>query len=63
MSTMIFKKAQVIVSGYPSDLYSKMLKDWEFVTFKSRASSKAGTVIRDECLWIKPSNKPKNLFS
>lgn len=53
----------VIISGYESELYNEMLKDWEFKTFKSRASSHKGTVIRDECLWIKPSNSPKNLFS
>jgi len=46
-------KAQVIISGYPSDLYNEMLSDWEFLTFKARASSKQGTVIRDECLFYR----------
>jgi len=63
LERVLDSKAQVIISGYHSDLYAEMLKDWEFFTFKSRAGSQSGTVIRDECLWIKPSNKLRNLFS
>jgi uncharacterized protein YcbK (DUF882 family) len=63
LEKVIDLKSDVIISGYRSNLYMDMLKDWEFITFESRASSKAGTVLREECLWIKPSNKPKNLFS
>lgn len=63
LERLLLIKGDVIVSGYKSELYDDILKDWEFVTFKSRSNSNKGTVMRDECLWIKPSNKPKNLFS
>ncbi|WP_345993739.1 DNA adenine methylase [Sulfurimonas sp. HSL-1716] len=56
-------KANVLISGYKSDMYMDMLKDWEFVTFESRSSSNKGTTMREECLWIKPSNTQRDLFS
>ena len=62
LEKIINVKSQVIISGYKTSLYMDMLHDWKFITFKARASSKKGTVIRDECLWIKPTNKNNNLF-
>lgn len=50
-------QGMVLLSGYDSDLYNDTLIDWEKVTFKSRASSGAGTVIRNECVWIKPGSQ------
>ncbi|MDD5359462.1 MAG: DNA adenine methylase [Sulfurovaceae bacterium] len=52
-----------IISGYRTDLYMDALKDWKLLTFSARASSKAGTVIREECIWISPNCKQQdNLF-
>lgn len=56
-------KGMVLLSGYESDLYNDMLKDWRMISFDARASSKAGTVIRKECVWISPNAEQPNLFN
>ncbi|WP_416768485.1 hypothetical protein ACM66T_10000 [Sulfurimonas sp. ST-25] len=56
-------KGMVLLSGYRSEMYDDMLKDWRMITFPSRASSKAGTVIREECVWISPAAEQPNLFN
>lgn len=56
-------KGMVLLSGYTSDLYNDMLKDWRMISFDARASSKAGTVIRKECVWISPNAEQPNLFN
>ena len=63
-------QSQVIVSGYPSDLYSQYLKDWRLVKVERLAqvrntsggrSYKEGTPMRTECIWIK--EHARGLFS
>jgi len=50
-------KGMVLLSGYDSELYNDTLTHWEKVSFKSRASSGAGTVMRNEYVWIKPGTQ------
>ncbi|WP_345993740.1 DNA adenine methylase [Sulfurimonas sp. HSL-1716] len=57
-------KGKVVLSGYRSEMYMDILKDWKFVTFQSQISSQSnGGTLREECLWIKPSNTQRDLFS
>lgn len=42
-------KGNVIVSGYKTDMYTAMLKDWRCVEFKALAD---GAKKRTECLWM-----------
>lgn len=44
----------VVVSGYPSELYSSELKGWGMVSTSSRISAGRGTATRQECLWLSP---------
>lgn len=48
-------EGKVVVSGYPSELYARMLeaRGWRRVTRQSRTRDPKTT--RTECLWIKPS--------
>lgn len=55
-------KGKVIISGYDSKLYNLYLKDWKKVSFNARASSSAGTVIRQEVIWISPNIDTNTLF-
>jgi DNA adenine methylase len=50
-------EGKVLLSGYNSDLYNDTLSDWEKVQFPSRAASARGTVLRNECVWIKPGSQ------
>jgi len=50
-------EGMVLLSGYDSDMYNDILGSWDKISFKSRASSGAGTVIRNECVWIKPGSE------
>ena len=45
-------RGMVIVSGYPSDLYSLELDGWHINTTNARISSARGAAVRTECLWI-----------
>ncbi|VWC91584.1 D12 class N6 adenine-specific DNA methyltransferase [Burkholderia lata] len=44
-----------VVSGYASDMYERALTGWGRFTRKTRANSQAGTVAREEVIWISPS--------
>lgn len=50
-------KGMSIISGYDSELYNDILKDWRKETFKARASSAQGAIIRNETVWISPNIK------
>lgn len=56
-------QGKVILSGYDSDMYNDLLAGWTKATFDARASSRAGTVIRKECVWISPNSEQPNLFN
>ncbi|WP_392559318.1 DNA adenine methylase [Orbus mooreae] len=46
-------KGRVVISGYDSDLYNDLLKDWSKHTKQAQISAGRGTGLRTECLWIK----------
>ena len=54
-------KGSVILSGYSSSLYDRLLRDWHKYEFMARASGNTGTVMRNEVLWISFSLE-NNLF-
>lgn len=54
---------KVIVSGYPSELYSDYLGQWKRVDTSARISSGRGTDTRTECLWINPNAQEQDLFT
>jgi DNA adenine methylase len=45
----------VVVSGYPSLLYSDRLSGWEQCETKARISAGRGTALRTEVVWINPA--------
>ncbi len=50
-------QGSVVLSGYPSDLYSEMLSDWTCHQTKARISANTGTSVRIECVWLNPRCK------
>jgi hypothetical protein len=40
-------KCRVLISGYPSKLYSKMLREWRCISYRTRTRGCTLT----ECLW------------
>lgn len=46
----------VVISGYDCDLYNDYLSSWQKRTSPSRAAGQKGQIIRNECIWIKPSD-------
>ncbi|MDK2594376.1 DNA adenine methylase [Pseudoalteromonas obscura] len=45
----------VVLSGYPSELYSDLLSKWRIESKQSRISAGSGTGLRTECIWINPT--------
>ena len=45
----------VVLSGYPSDLYSEMLPGWTSYSTSARISAGRGTANRTECIWLNPA--------
>lgn len=62
LNTLLELEGMVMLSGYPSDLYSDVLKGWKRVDTKARISSGRGTDTRIECLWINPAAQQHDLF-
>lgn len=62
LNTLLELEGMVMLSGYPSELYSDVLKDWKRVDTKARISSGRGTDTRIECLWINPAAQQHDLF-
>lgn len=62
LSNLLELEGMVMLSGYPSDLYADVLKDWKRVDTKARISSGRGTDTRIECLWINPAAQQHDLF-
>lgn len=48
-------QGMVVLSGYPSEMYDTMLRDWERRSTPARISSCRGTGIREEVLWLNPA--------
>lgn len=48
-------KGMVALSGYSSEIYNDLLKDWTCHSTSSRISSGRGSAVRQECLWLNPS--------
>lgn len=50
-------KGSVVLSGYSSSLYDRLLGDWHKHEFMARASGNAGAVIRKEVIWCSTNNR------
>lgn len=48
-------RGMAVLSGYASPLYDASLIGWARLTRSARACGQAGTVLREEVLWISPS--------
>jgi DNA adenine methylase len=48
-------QGMVVLSGYPSSEYDDALQGWSKASTEARISSRLGTALRTECLWINPS--------
>lgn len=44
----------VVLSGYETDMYNDILKDWKIHRTSARISAHPGTTNRTECAWINP---------
>lgn len=45
----------VVLSGYKSELYGRLLEGWEQHTTSARISAGRGTAMREECVWLNPA--------
>lgn len=48
-------QGMVVLSGYPSELYTEHLADWTMNSTTARISAGRGTDTRTECLWLNPA--------
>lgn len=48
-------EGMVILSGYPNELYDRLLPGWKREDKRARISGGRGTAIRTECIWINPA--------
>lgn len=48
-------QGMVVLSGYPSELYTQALEGWTMNTTSARISAGRGGDTRTECLWINPA--------
>ncbi|MCT3788690.1 DNA adenine methylase [Elizabethkingia anophelis] len=55
-------KSMAMVSGYESDFYKDLYKDWEFIKLKPRRHSMKDTKLQEECIWINYPLVKKTLF-
>lgn len=62
LGNLLELEGMIMLSGYPSELYNDVLKDWKRVDTKARISSGRGTDTRTECLWINPAAQHNDLF-
>lgn len=62
LNTLLELEGMVMLSGYPSELYSDVLKNWKCVETSARISAGRGTDIRVECLWVNPAAQQHDLF-
>lgn len=59
-------KGKAMVSGYESDLYLEIYKDWNFIKLKPKKHAMKNGKLQQECIWINYELEEKdeiNLFS
>lgn len=44
--------SMVMISGYKSDLYNELYKDWNFIALPARGHSMKGAKKTEECIWF-----------
>lgn len=52
LSVLLELEGMVVLSGYPSELYSELLTDWSCYSTSARISAARGTANRTECVWL-----------
>lgn len=55
LDVLLELEGMVVLSGYPSDLYSDLLADWRCYSTSARISAGRGTASRTECIWLNPA--------
>ncbi len=55
LSILLELEGMVALSGYPSELYSDLLPDWNCYSTSARISAACGTASRTECIWLNPA--------
>jgi DNA adenine methylase len=55
LSILLELEGMVVLSGYPSALYSEMLPGWTSYSTSARISASRGTASRTECIWLNPA--------
>lgn len=55
LSVLLELEGMVVLSGYPSELYSELLPDWSCYSTSARISAARGTASRTECIWLNPA--------
>lgn len=55
LATLNTLQGMVVLSGYPSELYTRALEGWTINTTSARISAGRGGDTRTECLWLNPA--------
>lgn len=55
-------KGLAMVSGYESDFYRELYKDWTFIKLEPKRHSMKGSKFQEECIWINYEIKSNELF-
>lgn len=55
-------KGTAMVSGYESEFYKDLYKDWEFIKLQPRRHSMKGGKLQEECIWINYTPTKSTLF-
>jgi len=55
LGVLLELEGMVVLSGYPSELYSELLADWRCYSTSARISAGRGTASRTECIWLNPA--------
>jgi DNA adenine methylase len=54
LSVLLDLGGMVVLSGYPSELYTEMLPGWVCYSTSARISAGRGSASRTECVWLNP---------
>ncbi|MDV3603828.1 adenine methyltransferase [Elizabethkingia anophelis] len=55
-------KSMAMVSGYESEFYKDLYKDWEFIKLQPKKHAMKGDKLQEECIWINYPLIKKTLF-
>lgn len=57
-------EGKAMVSGYESEMYMSLYKDWTFIPLTPKKHSMKGSKLQEECIWINydPPSKSNTLF-